>query len=59
MRFKKDGLREVRLDLINRSDALDGKGMSVHGVWAGDTQLAYTHADDELYVTFHLLGFLR
>lgn len=52
MRFKKDGLREVRLDLINRSDALDGKGMVVHGVWAGDRQLAYTHADDELYVTF-------
>ncbi len=52
MRFKKDGLREVRLDLINRSDALDGKGMAVHGVWAGDRQLAYTHADDELYVTF-------
>ena len=50
--FKKDDLEEIRLDLINQSDELEGKGMEVSGVWSGSQRLAYTHRDDALYVRF-------
>lgn len=51
LRFRTEGITEVRLDLINVSDALEGKGMTVLGVMADGEALAYTHENDALHIT--------
>lgn len=51
IRFKVDGQREIRLDLINRADALEGKGMVVSVVRKGDDPLVFVHEGDELKIT--------
>jgi len=48
--LKKAGITRLRLDLINKSDALEGKGMSVSSVWSGDIELTYNHKDDILWI---------
>ena len=44
------GQSELRLDLIQRSDTLDGKGMTVSRVESEGRPLTFRHADDQLYV---------
>ncbi len=48
--LKKAGISRLRLDLINKSDALEGKGMSVSSVWSEDIELTYNHKDNILWV---------
>ncbi len=52
LRFKTDGVRHLRLDLINKSDALNGRGMVVTSVQSGGKDIRFTHAEDELMVYF-------
>ncbi len=51
MRFREDGLREVRLDLVVRSDELEGKGMEVSHVTSEGVSLTFRHEADELVIT--------
>ncbi len=50
--FKESGMRQLRLDLINASPALGNKGMTVTRVVSGGTDLAFTHENDALLVSF-------
>ncbi len=44
VRFKLDGITELRLDLINATG--DGKGMTVSGVSSAGRTLVHMHEDD-------------
>lgn len=49
-KFLAAGVRQLRLDLINRSEALDGQGMSVSDVSASSQPLQFTHENDVLLI---------
>ena len=49
VRFKIDGITELRLDLVNATG--DGKGMTVSGVSSAGRTLDYRHEDDELWIS--------
>jgi len=48
--FLADNIEQLRLDLINKSDLLDGKGMLVSSVELDGKALVYTHENDELII---------
>ena len=50
LRFVAAGVRSVRLDLINSSEAQGGKGMTVSAVTINGSAVPYTHRNDELLV---------
>ena len=50
IRFLADSVGSLRLDLINKSDILDGKGMLVSGVESDGQALGYSHKNDELII---------
>ena len=49
-RYLAAGHRELRLDLIQASDELDGKGMTVMRVESGGDDLAFRHEDDQIFI---------
>ncbi len=49
-RFVTAGQRELRLDLIKQSEALGGKGMTVHGVTMDGRPLAFRHERDQVFI---------
>ena len=51
LRFKKEGIDKVRLDLINQSTLLKGRGMVVESVYQSETKINFTHANNELWIT--------
>jgi len=50
VRFKEAGIETLRLDLINSSQELDNKGMTVSKVVSAGEDLAYTHQNNELKI---------
>ncbi len=50
--FKKDGLDKLRLDLVNRTDALKGKGMIIESIYEKGKKVSYTHSNNEVWITF-------
>ncbi len=50
LQFKKSGVRQVRLDLVNESEKWKGNGMVVSAVTTGNEKLIYTHTNDELII---------
>lgn len=48
--FKKDGLDKLRFDLVNQTEALLGKGMSVDSVYELAAKTNFTHANNELWI---------
>ncbi len=48
--FLAAGIREVRLDLVDRSEQLEGKGMTVSGVSANGAPARFTHAGNVLTI---------
>ncbi|MDX1636912.1 MAG: M1 family metallopeptidase [Balneolaceae bacterium] len=48
--FKKNGIQQFRLDLINSSKARDGRGMVVRSVKSGERVLQFTHNNDALVI---------
>ncbi len=50
VRFLAKGVRELRLDLVNRSKELENKGMTVLGVSSSGNPLSYTHENDVLTI---------
>ena len=53
VRFKADGITQLRLDLINKSDLLDGKGMEVRTIAENDKSSSYTHDKDVLIINLN------
>jgi len=49
-RYLAAGHRDLRLDLIQASDVLDGKGMTVTRVESGGEDLAFRHEDDQIFI---------
>ncbi len=50
---KRSGMTQLRFDLINKSDQLDNKGMTVSAVLYNNLPIAFAHKNDELVI--HLL----
>lgn len=48
--FKKEGINQLRLDLINKSEVLEGKGMSVNSISLDNRSLNFNHQDDVLWI---------
>ncbi len=48
---KKEGINELRLDLISKSTELEGKGMEVEAVFESGRSLNFKHENDVLLVT--------
>jgi aminopeptidase N len=55
-RFLADGERQLRLDLINRSEEHDGKGMTVSEVSEQEVPLKFKHEDDVLLIDLKSLS---
>ncbi len=49
-RYLAAGHSELRLDLIKRSDGLDGKGMTVSRVVMDDSDLSFRHENDQIFI---------
>ena len=49
-RYLESGQRELRLDLIQRSEEFDGKGMTVSRVESEGQDLAFRHEDDQIFI---------
>jgi len=49
-RFIEGGQSELRLDLIQMKDELDGKGMVVDGVTMNGDALSFRHEDDQIFI---------
>ena len=48
---KKEGINQLRLDLINKTAESDGKGMEVEGVFENGRSLSFKHENDALWIT--------
>ena len=51
LRFRKDGVNKLRLDLVERSADLKGKGMVVESIDEKGQDLKFTHSNRELLIT--------
>jgi aminopeptidase N len=47
--FKEAGVKQIRLDLINKAD--NGKGMVVDGITSSNKQVSFTHTNNALLIT--------
>ena len=50
VKFKEAGMQNLRLDFVNKTASRQAKGMVVESVLMGNTQLNYTHQNDELII---------
>ena len=50
IRYLGAGVNQLRLDLINKSAELDGKGMEVSSVTTNGKEISYSHKNDELLI---------
>lgn len=49
--FKNAGVNSFRLDLINKAEDKQGKGMMIDAVKLGNITVAYTHQNDEIIIS--------
>ena len=50
VRFLDDGVKELRLDLIKKSAALEGKGMTVSAVNSNGEAVTFRHENDAVFI---------
>ena len=50
VQFKKAGIQQFRLDLVNQTEKRQGKGMMVESIHLGNEKLNFTHINDELII---------
>lgn len=50
VKFKEEGMQNLRLDFVNKTASRQAKGMVVESVMMGNTQINYTHQNDELII---------
>lgn len=48
--FKKDGIQQLRLDLVNKNVDRKGKGMEIESILLNEKMLSYTHANDVVFI---------
>ena len=48
--FKKDDIRQFRLDLVNRTVERKGKGMAIESITLNGKAVCYTHKNDEVLI---------
>ncbi|MEP7111208.1 MAG: M1 family aminopeptidase, partial [Ferruginibacter sp.] len=48
--FNQSGVKQFRLDLINKTDNTNGKGMVVDSITAFDKNISYTHTNNALFI---------
>jgi aminopeptidase N len=49
--FKKQGLQNFRLDLTNKTELRQGKGMVIDAIKIADVPVVFTHTNDEIILT--------
>ena len=49
--FKKAGMQNFRLDLINKTADRQGKGMQIDAIKVADVPVTYTHQNDEVIIS--------
>ena len=50
--FKTDDSKKIRLDLINKTDARKGKGMTIDSIYSPHHKIKFTHSNDEVFLFF-------
>jgi len=50
VQFKKVGIQQFRLDLVNQTEKRQGKGMKVEAIQVGNEKINFTHSNDELII---------
>ena len=50
LRFKENGIKKIRLDLVNASNESDGKGMKVINLYSNNKELKFKHENDNLFI---------
>ena len=50
VQFKKSGIQQFRLDLVNQTEKRQGKGMMVDAIKIGSEKLSFSHSNDELII---------
>ena len=50
LRFKENGLKKIRLDLVNASNESNGKGMKVINLISNNKKLKFIHENNNLYI---------
>ena len=48
--FKKDDIKQFRLDLINKTTERKGKGMQIESIKLDGLNVSYTHTNDEVFI---------
>src|SRR6476620_11237828 len=48
--FRTNDVKQLRFDLVNKTDQRTGKGMVVESVTFNNTELEFTHKDDVLFI---------
>ena len=48
--FKKDDIKQFRLDLINKTTERKGKGMQIESIKLDGLNVSYTHINDEVFI---------
>ena len=48
--FKKDDIKQFRLDLINKTTERKGKGMQIESIKLDGLNVRYTHTNDEVFI---------
>ena len=49
LRFKENGIKKIRLDLVNASNESDGKGMKVIDLFSNNKELKFKHENNNLF----------
>ena len=50
LRFKENGIKKIRLDLVNASNESNGKGMKVIDLFSNNKKLKFIHENNNLYI---------
>ena len=48
--FKKDDIKKIRLDFINKTAERKGKGMEIESIMLDSTMVSFTHKNDEVFI---------
>ena len=48
--FKKDDIKQFRLDLINKTTERKGKGMQIESIKLDGSNVSFTHTNDEVFI---------
>ncbi|GIS21661.1 MAG: hypothetical protein CM15mP122_1670 [Bacteroidota bacterium] len=50
LRFKENGIKKIRLDLVNASNKSDGKGMKIVNLYSNNEELKFVHENNNLFI---------